>query len=76
MRTKINLLLVVLLSIAFASCDNDRKAPNKNTGSTFDEMYPNAKNKHWEREGGYYVVEFRDGGYEKKRGMMRKVYGI
>lgn len=58
--------VICLLAVLFSSCDKSEKAPNDMVNSSFKRMYPDAKHIEWEVEEGYYVVEFRDNGYEKE----------
>ena len=60
------LILPFCFSCLFLSCDDDYVRPKKDVRNAFKDMYPSAKFVEWEMEYGYYVVDFRDRGYEKE----------
>lgn len=69
MKKKLSFALLILFSaVLMVACEQKDKGflPQKSTQEYFKTMYPHAKRIEWEMEKGYYVAEFRDGGYEKE----------
>lgn len=58
-------MTMVITALFFLSCEKGFE-PIDSVKSTFDSMFPKAKQIEWEMEDGYYVAEFRDDGKEKK----------
>lgn len=63
MKTKLWILVFMLLigGVMNGSCsknDDHNDSPNENVLATFNKMFPGASQTSWEKENGYYVVDF------------------
>lgn len=69
MRTKNFLFTALLLSgFAFTGCndDDDTYTPDENIQKAFTNKYPNASRVKWEKEYGFYVVDFYFDGFDRE----------